>query len=366
MTIITLKILFAIFCFLLPLAALNSWFERKVCALIQDRVGVSRAKILGFNLGGFISTALLNPIKILLKEGFTPRKASKILHVLAPLLVILPVFMCVAAIPFGPSFKLDGQETTMQIANLNVGLIYIFAMLALTIYGVILAGRVSDNQYSLIGALRAIAQVIPRQVVLGLSIAGLVCIYGTLDLSKIVSEQDGVIFNGFLPAWGVFLNPVAFFVFFAAAMACTKYTPFDLSEAKSEIVAGYLTEYSGVRLGLFRLGELATVIIVSALIVILFFGGWHLPYGDVTAIPSDLWGLLPQYFNDIEVYWVPIAAVLVFAAKIAFFCILQITVHCALPRFRYDQLMNLNYKILLSVSVINLLVTAGLVLEGLL
>ena len=366
MTTIMLKILVAIFCFLLPLAVLCSWFERKVCALIQDRVGVNRAKIFKLNFGGLVSVALINPIKTFLKKDFVPQNASKILHALAPILMVLPAFMCIAVIPFGPPFTASGQEITMQIVNLNVGLIYIFAMLSLAIYGIILAGWVSNNKYSLMGTLRAVAQIIPYQVVLGISIASLICVYGTLDLSKIIDAQDGVILNGFLPAWGIFLNPIAFLVFFTAAMACTKYTPFDLSEGKSEILAGYLTEYTGVKLGLFRLGELATVIIVSSLLVILFFGGWSFPYGDITVIPSDLWGLLPQSFNDTEFYWAPFAGALIFVTKVIFICVLQIVVHCTLPRFRYDQLMNLNCKILFSVSVLNLLITAGLVLEGLL
>lgn len=362
--IVTLKVIFAVLCFLLPIAVLNSWFERKVSALIQDRVGANRSNILGFDLAGLVNTMLADPIKAFLKEDFTPKNAGKILHTLAPILAVFPVFICVVAIPFGPPFEFWGREITMQVANLNVGLVYIFAMTALTVYGIILAGWVSDNKYSLIGSMRAVAQTISYGLVLGFSIAGLVCIYGTLDLSKMVSEQSGVILHGFLPAWGIFLNPVAFFVFFAAAMAGTRRTPFDLPEGESEIIAGYFTEYSGIKFVLFWLGEFAEIVIVSSLIVILFFGGWQLPFYDITTIPSDLWGLLPQFFNDIEFYWAPLVGLLVFIAKVIFFCVLQITIRWTLPRFRYDQLMNFNWKILLSVSVLNLLVTAGLILGG--
>ncbi|MDR2337383.1 MAG: NADH-quinone oxidoreductase subunit H [Deltaproteobacteria bacterium] len=360
--IITAKALVAVLCFLLPLAAINSWFERKVSALIQDRVGANRSNIFGFDLAGIINTVLADPVKAFLKEDLIPQGVNKILHTLAPILAALPVFMCVAVIPFGPPFEILGRTITMQVANLNVALLYIFAMGGLAIYGVILAGWVSNNKFSLLGSLRAVAQMMSYEVTLGLSVVGLICIYKTLDLNKIVLLQGGSFYG--LPAWGIFLNPIAFFVFFAAAMAETRRAPFDVAEGESEIVAGYFTEYSGMKFILFWLGEFAEIVIVSALIVLLFFGGWQVPYFDITTIPSDLWGVLPEWFNEVEFNWTPLVAWSVFIAKVIFFCVLQIVIRWTLPRFRYDQVMGLCWKILLTVSILNFLLTVGLVLGG--
>lgn len=196
---------------------------------------------------------------------------------------------------------------------------------------------------------------------MGLSVLGVLAFYQTLNLQQIVLQQSGTVL-GVLPKWGVFLNPLGFILFFFAMMAETKRCPFDLPESESEIVAGYLTEYSGMKFLLFWLGEFAEVAVASALVVVLFFGGWQLPYVDITRISSDWGGILPSIFKEWNFQWGPLIGATVFFLKCAFFCVLQVTIRWTLPRFRYDQLMNLCWKLMLPLSLANLVVSAALVL----
>jgi NADH-quinone oxidoreductase subunit H len=347
---------------LLGLASITTWIERKGSALIQNRLGANRASILGFDLAGLVNTLIADPVKAITKEDWIPKGVSGLMHGLAVFLAVFPVLLSFAVIPFGPPVSWQGGEISLQVADLNVGLLFVFAMGSLAVYGIVLAGWVSQNKFSLFGALRGSAQMISYEVTMGLSVIGLLTIYQTLDLYQITLAQSGTFYG--LPRWGIVLNPIAFLLFFASAMAETKRAPFDLPESESEIVAGYMTEYSGMKFLLFWLGEFSEIVVAAALIALLFLGGWQLPYFDIRDIPADFWGLLPQWFADVGWQWAPLVGAFVFGAKVFFLCVLQVVIRWTLPRFRYDQLMNLCWKIMLSVSILNLVVTAALVLSG--
>lgn len=350
----------------LKLAALNTWLERKAAALIQNRVGANRAAIFGFDLAGIINTLVCDPVKALFKEDFVPRGVSQFMHSLAPFMGAFPILISLAVVPFGPPIILPTKTITAQLVNLNVGILYVFAMGSLAVYGTVLAGWISKNKFSLFGSLRASAQMISYEITLGLSIIGVLAAYGTLDLSEIVNKQSGLV-AGFLPHWGIFmcfpLNIIAFIIFFVSAMAETKRAPFDLPESESELAAGYFTEYSGMKFLLFWLGEFAEIVVASTLVVVLFFGGWQLPYLDITTWNPDLssYGISQFLGFNVGALIPMIVGLHVFGAKVAIFCILQIIVRWSLPRFRYDQLINLCWKLMLPIALANVLITAYLV-----
>jgi NADH-quinone oxidoreductase subunit H len=325
---------------LLHLAAVCTWIERKAAALIQDRQGANRASILGFDLAGIFNTLVADPVKALLKEDFVPKGTSQFMHCMGPFMAVFPVLLSFAVVPFGPPINLtgsfSGQQITLQLANLNVGILYVFAMGSLAVYGVVIAGWVANNKYSLMGGLRASAQMISYEITMGISIIGLIACYQTLDLNEIIAKQSGTVL-GVLPAWGIFLNPfnvIAFVIFFISMMAETKRAPFDLPESESELVAGYLTEYSGMKFLLFWLGEFAEIVVASAIMTILFFGGWQAPYFDISTLT-----------------WGPLIGAMIFGAKVTVLCVVQIILRWTLPRFRYDQLMSLCWKIMLPISI---------------
>jgi len=284
-----------------------------------------------------------------LKEEFTPKKGLGFIHTLAPFMSAFFAMGVVACIPFG-KVMLEDQTIFVQIIDLNAGLLYLLAMTSFSIYGVFLAGWCSHNKYSLLGGLRGAAQMISYEIAMGISLVGIVMIYSTLSLREIVTSQGDLLF-GFLPAWGVFLQPVAFIIFFTAAMAETKRVPFDLPEGESEII-GYFTEYSSMKFGLFFLTDFIEVVIVGSLVTVFFFGGWNIPYLQDTGFLfpwGGTWALSPMV--------VSILGIVAFLMKVFFFCWLQLTVRWTLPRFRYDQLMNLGWKFLLPLALANVVIT---------
>lgn len=332
----------------LQLAALVTWVERKASALIQNRVGANRAAILGFDLAGIINTLVCDPVKAITKEDFLPKGVSQFMHCLAPFMGMFPVILSFAVIPFGPPLVIGDREIVLQVAQLNVGILYILAMGSLAVYGTVLAGWVSNNKFSLLGSLRASAQMISYEITLGLSIIGVLALYQTLDFAEIVRMQSGTVL-GFLPNWGIFMSPfnfIAFIIFFVSAMAETKRAPFDLPESESELVAGYFTEYSGMKFLLFWLGEFAEIVVASALVVVLFFGGWQLPWVDISE-----WGA-----------WGSLAGAMIFGAKVSFFCVLQVIIRWSVPRFRYDQLLDLCWKRMLPIALVNVIATVAFML----
>jgi NADH-quinone oxidoreductase subunit H len=320
------------------------WVERKVAAYSQDRIGPNRA---GRQFG--IPFGLLQPLadgaKMLLKEDVVPRYVDKPLYILAPAIAIIAATIGFAVVPFGAvgdgAPRLGGYRVDFQIApGVDVGVVYVFAVGSLAVYAVILGGWASNNKYSFLGGLRSSAQLISYEIPLGMSILGMVLLAGSLDLNTIINYQDRV---GW---WGVFLQPIGCLLFIISAFAETNRLPFDLPESEQELVGGYHTEYSAMKFGMFFLGEYLHVITVSYLTVVLFFGGWDVPF------------LLSQ--NQSGWLWA-IVKMLVMAGKVALMVLFMMWIRWTLPRFRYDQLMDLAWKSLIPLALINLVATAAVV-----
>ena len=333
------------------IAGLLTWVERKQSAVMQDRIGANRASIFGFKALGLFH-AIADVLKMLSKEEFIPAGANKFLFNLAPYLSIVFALVGFAAIPVGNQLILGDRVIELQAANINVGLLYIFAMMSMGIYGVVLAGFSSNNNYAFLGGMRGAAQMIAYEITMGAAIMGIIMIFNTLDLQQLVRAQGAYLFNGWLPKWGVFLQPLAFILFLTAATAETKRTPFDLPEGESEII-GYFVEYSGMKFGMFFLADLVETVLVAALMTTLFLGGWQVPYllTDGFHFP---WG----GFWALSHGMVVLLGVLSFTLKVAFFNWLFMQIRWTLPRFRYDQLMHLGWKILFPLSLVNALVTS--------
>jgi len=348
--VIKLVLASIVFFAVLNLAGFHTWVERKQSALIQDRIGANRAGIFGFRFLGMLH-GVADVIKMFTKEDIVPAGANKVLHTLAPFFSVFFALVAFAGIPFGDRLILGDRVIPLQVAQINAALLYVFAMLSLEAYGVILAGFASRNNYAMLGGLRATAQMISYEIALGISVVGVVMIYGTMDLAELVRAQGRMI-GGWLPLWGIVTQPVAFFVFVTAALAETKRLPFDLPEGESEII-GYFVEYSGMKFGMFFLTDFLETILVASLSTTLFFGGWqipylmpdgfHFPWGGVLLVPNLMYVLL---------------GIASFSIKGLIFCFVFMQLRWTLPRFRYDQLMSLGWKGLFPISVANVVVTA--------
>ncbi|MGH7824349.1 MAG: NADH-quinone oxidoreductase subunit NuoH [Candidatus Binatia bacterium] len=353
--IITAKAFLVLF-MVLNLAGVLGWIERKGSALIQDRVGANRASVFGFAGLGLVNTLIADPLKFLTKEDFIPPRGDKFLHTLAPCLALFPALVTFAVIPFGDVLVIGGRVINLQVANLNIGILYIFAMASLGVYGVVIGAWASNNKFSLLGGVRGSAQMISYEVAMGLSVIGILMVYGTLELQEIARAQ-GELLWGWLPRWGIFLQPLAFLLFFTAAVAETKRIPFDAPEGESEIVAGYHVEYSGGKFLMFFAGEFAEIVTVAGLVTTLFFGGWQVPYLMHGGFHFP-WGgtfLLPH----LAVVLLQVGA---FTLKVLFFCWLQILLRWSVPRFRYDQVMRLGWKMLLPLALLNVMITAVVII----
>jgi len=348
--IIKLVLASIVFFTVLNFAGFHTWVERKQSALIQDRIGANRASIFGFRFLGLFH-GLADVIKMFTKEDIIPAGADKTLHTLAPFFSVFFALVAFAAIPFGPPLILGGTVIELQVANINAALLYVFAMLSLGVYGVILAGFASRSNYAILGGLRATAQMISYEIALGIAVVGVVMVYGTLDLSLLV-ERQGHMIGGWIPLWGIVAQPVAFLLFLTAALAETKRAPFDLPEAESEIV-GYFVEYSGMKFGMFFLTDFLETIMVAALATTLFFGGWQVPF--LTADGFNFpWGAAIPVANWVYV----LLGVTSFSLKVVVFCFVFMQIRWTLPRFRYDQLMTLGWKGLFPIAVVNVVITA--------
>ncbi|MBI4523871.1 MAG: NADH-quinone oxidoreductase subunit NuoH [Deltaproteobacteria bacterium] len=339
----------------LNLAGVLGWVERKGSALIQDRIGANRASVLGFAGLGLINTMIADPIKFLTKEDFIPPRGDRLLHTLAPCLALFPALVTFAVIPFGDVLIVGERVINLQVANLNVGILYIFAMASLSVYGIVVGAWASNNKFSLLGGVRGAAQMVSYETAMALSVIGILMVYGSLDLQEIARAQGALLF-GWIPGWGIFLQPVAFLIFFTAAVAETKRIPFDLPEGESEIVAGYHVEYSGGKFLMFFAGEFAEIVTAAALTTTLFFGGWQVPFLMREGFQFPWGGALP--LPHLAVVALQVGS---FAFKVVFFCWLQILVRWTLPRFRYDQVMRLGWKMLLPLALLNVVVTAILI-----
>lgn len=340
--------------FALSLGGLLTWVERKQSALMQDRIGANRASIFGLRLWGLFHI-ISDAVKMFTKEDFVPDTKHKMVHALAPVLALTFVLLSFAVIPFGHAITISGYTISLQVANLNVGILFVFAMMSVGVYGVVLAGWSSNNNYSLLGGLRASAQMISYEITIGLTLVGIILIFQTLSLQEIVQAQGGLLF-GFLPRWGVFLQPLGLVLFLTAGIAETKRIPFDIPEGESEII-GFFVEYSSMKFGMFMFTDFIETVLISALVSTFFFGGWQVPYLADTGFVFPWGGTW-----NLGMWVVEIMRVASFAVKVAFFCWFLMLVRWTLPRFRFDQLMNLGWKVLLPLSLINTMVTAVVVL----
>jgi NADH-quinone oxidoreductase subunit H len=346
-----------------------TWVERKQAAVMSDRIGANRAylripftniKLVWWGL----FHGLADGMKMLLKEDFRPASYDRVAYALGPWVVFAPVLLVFAVIPFGgtlvPAQLTDSPQIAawfgdrtyrMQIADMDAGLLVVFAFSGLTVIGSMLAGWSSNNKFSMLGAIRSASQMISYELVMGLTVLGLILIYGSVDLTAIVEQQSGVLL-GFLPAWGIFLQPFAAVLFMTAAQAENRRIPFDLPEAESELIAGYFTEYSAMKMGLFMFAEFIEIAIIAALFTTLFLGGYNLPY------MSDAGFTLPGgHFIAMSHGAVVLTQVLVFLGKVFILCSFQILVRWSLPRFRYDQLLRFAWKFMLPLALANLVVT---------
>jgi len=340
--------------FVMILTSLLTWVERKQSAVMQDRIGANRARIFGLKLLG-LPHIITDALKMFLKEDFIPRGADRFLHTLAPLLSFVFVLIAFAAIPFGPDVHWGERVIRLQIADINVALVYIFGMLSLAVYGVVLAGLSSNSNYGFLGGLRASSQMIAYEITLGASIIGVVMVYSSLSLSEIVLKQ-GELLWGWLPKWGIFLQPVPFFLFMTAMICESRRIPFDIPEAESEIV-GYFVEFSGMKFGMFFLTDFLEVILTAALVTTLFFGGWQVPFLGPEGFQTP-WGWQWALSHGAVVAF----GIASFMLKTLFFCWLLMTIRWTLPRFRYDQLMHLGWKIMFPLSLIWIVLTALFIL----
>jgi NADH-quinone oxidoreductase subunit H len=350
--LLTIKLLLAAFVLFMVMnfAGLHTWIERKQSALIQDRIGANRASIFGFRLMGLFHP-LADAIKMFFKEDLIPKGADKTLHTLAPIFSMFFALVAFAAIPFGPPLEIGEQTIDLQVARIDVGLLYIFAMLSLGVYGVILAGFASRNNFAILGGLRATAQMISYEIALGIAVIGMILVYGTMDLGTMV-EKQGALIGGWLPGWGIFVQPVAFVIFVAAALAETKRAPFDLPEGESEII-GYFVEYSGMKFGMFLFTDFVETIMVACVATTLFFGGWQVPYLGPDGFHFP-WGSEILVSNLVYV----LLGISSFCFKVIVFCWVFMQIRWTLPRFRYDQLMTLGWKGLFPIAMANVIVTA--------
>ena len=319
----------------LTLTAYNTLYERRICALMQGRYGPNRAGPQGF------LQPIADAVKLLLKEDLMPTNVNRVLFVLAPILAIFTAIVMFAVVPFTDDFTWFGRTISGHIADINVGVLYVFAISSTAVYGILLGGWSSNNKYSLLGALRTGASMVSYELGMGLGIIIVIMMSGSLSLVDIVNDQK-TLWNAFVFPHGI----IAFVVFLIAMFAETNRAPFDLPEAEQELVAGYHTEYSAMKFGGFFVAEYGNMITASAIISTFFFGGWLLlPFGTPAATPA----------------WLKAIGPLVLILKIAFFCFVFIWVRWTIPRFRYDQLMNIGWKVLLPVGIGNIAVAAAFI-----
>ena len=340
-TIIKIVVVFTV---IMVGVALLTLAERRICAWMQDRLGPNRVGPQG----------LLQPaadgLKNLLKEETLPAQADKVLFMLAPAMSFVPALLTFAVIPFATPLPTPWGEVDMVVANLPVGFLYILAFGSLGVYGIVLAGWASNNKYSLLGGLRASAQMISYEIAMGMSTVAVLLLAGNVTLTDVIAKQSQSLFT-----WNVFPLSLAFFVFIVAAFAETNRLPFDLPEAEGELIAGYHTEYSAMKFSMFYIAEYSNMVTASALMTTLFFGGWDIPF--------TTWDNTPP--------WSPLKTVLtlgVFSFKVLVFLFLYIWVRWTLPRFRYDQLMALGWKVMLPLALgyLTVIATAIWILHGLL
>jgi NADH-quinone oxidoreductase subunit H len=313
------------------MAMYSTWAERKVAAFLQDRVGPNRAGVWG------LLQPLADGLKLFAKEEFFPNTPNRILFVVGPAIAMSTALMTSAVIPWGDKLMIGGREVVLQATDIDVAILYLFGVVSVGVYGIMIGGWASNNKFSLMGAVRASSQMISYEVAMGLSIIALLMMTGTMSLREISAQQSGL-------NWNVWYQPVSFLIFLICSFAEANRTPFDLAECESELIGGYHTEYSSMKMGFYLFAEYANMFISSAILSILFFGGYNYP-GMEWAVTN--WG----------VNLANILGILALFIKICAFIFFFMWVRWTIPRFRYDQLMNLGWKILIPLSILNIVVT---------
>ncbi len=341
MEILIFKIILVIVLFALSLgiAAYSTYAERKVAAFMQDRLGPNRAGPFG------LLQPLADGVKMFMKEEIIPDTSNKFLFIAGPAITMTTALMTSAVIPWGPEITIGGELVSLQVADINIGILYVLGVVSLGVYGIMIGGWASNNKYSLLGAVRASSQMISYELAMGMSIIAIVMSTGSLSLNDIVLGQS--YWNGM--NWNVFVQPLGFLIFIICAFAECNRTPFDLPESETELVGGYHTEYSSMRLGFYLFAEYVNMFISSAIISCLFFGGYNFPFMESVqgSVGETLFAII---------------CVAVFFAKILFFVFFFMWVRWTIPRFRFDQLMNLGWKVLLPLSILNVLITGAVII----
>jgi NADH-quinone oxidoreductase subunit H len=373
---VIVKSLFILVVVVVGLAPVITWIERKQSAVMQDRIGANRADVMGVTVLGLLHP-LADVIKLLTKEDVIPTGANRWMHQLAPMIAAVPAVIAYAVIPFGGVYSFGDYQLSLVAADPDWGLLYIFAIGSIATYGTVMAGWSSNNNWSLIGGMRASAQMISYEVTMGLSVVGVFMVFQTLRLTEMALAQDtsfrifgfleallGVPVPGWLdwvrlPAWGIFFQPLAFLMFLAAIMAENKRPPFDTPEGESEIIAGFHLEYSGMRFGLFYMSEFIEVVVIAGLVATLFLGGWAIPWLSTATI---IGGVGSVFGTGFATGLCMLLHFLCFMAKVMVMIWLQMALRWTLPRFRYDQVMDLCWKILLPLSIANIFVTGFVLL----
>lgn len=337
--IVVVKIV-VIFAAVLTVVAYLSYAERRIGGFMQDRLGPNRVGPFG------LFQPIADGLKFMFKEDFVPAKANKILHAIAPAIIMGTAIIALSVIPFGSSIEIGRWKINLIISDIDAGILFLLALGGLSLYGIIIGGWASNNKYSLLGALRSASQLLSYETTMALSVLSTVLIFGTLSLYGITELQTSNPLK-----WGIVKAPLSFLLFLITAFAETNRVPFDLPEADSELVAGYHTEYSGMKFAMFFMAEYTHMIVASSVIVALYFGGWQVPFLSQQEMISSV-GQIGAF----------LLSVISFSIKTGLFLFFFIWIRWTLPRFRFDQLINLGWKVLLPIAILNLLITAGVVI----
>ncbi len=330
-----LILILVVFAITLAIAAYSTYLERKVAAFLQDRVGPDRAGPYG------LLQPLADGLKFIMKEEIIPNMSNRWLFVIGPCVAMMTALMAGVVVPWGGSLIFGGNEYPLQITDLNIGVLYVFGVVSIGVYGIMIGGWASNNKFSLLGAIRASAQMISYEIAMGLSIVALIMMTGTLSLGEITRMQGGGV-GGEWNYWNIVYQPLGFLIFLVCAFAECNRTPFDLPECETELVGGYHTEYSSMKLGFYLFAEYINMFISSAVMVTLYFGGYNFPFMNDLGLSHNA---------------ITILGVLAFLVKTGFFIFFFMWIRWTIPRFRYDQLMNLGWKVLMPLAIANILLT---------
>ena len=325
-----------IFAITMVMAMYSTWAERKVAAYLQDRVGPNRA-----GWGGLLQP-LADGMKLFAKEEFFPNTPNRFLFIVGPAIAMSTALMTSAVIPWGDKLEIFGRTVILQATDIDVALLYVFGIISVGVYGIMIGGWASNNKFSLMSSVRAASQMVSYEVAMGLSIIALLMMTGTLSLKEIAAQQAGM-------NWNVFYQPVGFLIFLICAFAETNRTPFDLAECESELIGGYHTEYSSMKMGFYLFAEYANMFISSAILAVLYFGAYN--------YPGMQWMV-----DNVGVNAANILGIVVLFIKICFFIFFYMWIRWTIPRFRYDQLMHLGWKILIPLAIVNIMVTGVCIL----